>query len=75
MTAKLTIQNLTKNFGEKEVLKGINLSVNKGDSVVILGGSGSGKSVLIKIKKNKTLRYPNIVIALLLYFIASKLQK
>ena len=49
MTAKLTIQNLTKNFGEKEVLKGINLSVNKGDSVVILGGSGSGKSVLIKI--------------------------
>jgi phospholipid/cholesterol/gamma-HCH transport system ATP-binding protein len=49
VTAKLTIQNLTKNFGEKEVLKGINLSVNKGDSVVILGGSGSGKSVLIKI--------------------------
>ncbi len=48
MTSKLTIKNLTKNFGEKQVLKGIDLDVKKGESIVILGGSGSGKSVLIK---------------------------
>ncbi len=48
MTAKLTVTNLTKNFGDKQVLKGVDFVVNKGESVVILGGSGSGKSVLIK---------------------------
>jgi len=46
---KLVIENLVKNFASKEVLRGINLSVNQGESLVILGGSGSGKSVLIKI--------------------------
>lgn len=49
MTAKLVVKNLTKNFGDKQVLTGIDLQVNKGESVVILGGSGSGKSVLIKL--------------------------
>ena len=49
MSTKVTISNLQKNFGEKQVLKGIDLQVNKGESLVILGGSGSGKSVLIKI--------------------------
>ncbi len=49
MTAKLLVKNLVKNFGEKKVLTGVDLQVNKGESVVILGGSGSGKSVLIKI--------------------------
>ena len=47
-TTKLTISNLTKNFGEKKVLNGVDLQVKKGESIVILGGSGSGKSVLIK---------------------------
>jgi phospholipid/cholesterol/gamma-HCH transport system ATP-binding protein len=45
---KIEIKNLTKKFGEKHVLTGINLEVRKGESLVILGGSGSGKSVLIK---------------------------
>lgn len=45
----ICIKNLKKNFGDKEVLKGIDLSIEKGESLVILGGSGSGKSVLIKI--------------------------
>lgn len=49
MTVKLSVKNLIKNFGEKKVLTGIDLQVNQGESVVILGGSGSGKSVLIKI--------------------------
>lgn len=48
MTAKILIKDLTKNFGTKSVLAGVNLQANKGESVVILGGSGSGKSVLIK---------------------------
>lgn len=48
MTKKIIIKDLAKSFGTKEVLKGINLEVNKGESIVILGGSGSGKSVLIK---------------------------
>jgi len=49
VTAKLVIKDLKKNFDSKQVLTGINLQANKGESIVILGGSGSGKSVLIKI--------------------------
>lgn len=49
---KLVIKNLTKNFDTKKVLTGIDLEVNEGESIVILGGSGSGKSVLIKIIAN-----------------------
>ncbi len=49
MFPKIKISELKKDFGEKRVLKGINLEVKKGESLVILGGSGSGKSVLIKI--------------------------
>lgn len=49
MNKKLVIENLVKNFGTKQVLRGLDLQVNEGESVVILGGSGSGKSVLIKI--------------------------
>lgn len=44
----IAIKNLYKSFGENEVLKGINISVNKGENLVILGRSGSGKSVTIK---------------------------
>ncbi len=47
--SKLLVKNLTKSFGTKKVLTGIDLQVKKGESIVILGGSGSGKSVLIKI--------------------------
>ena len=45
---KIIIKDLVKNFGDKQVLKGVNLEVAKGESLVILGGSGSGKSVCIK---------------------------
>lgn len=44
----IAIKNLYKSFGENKVLKGINLSVSKGEDLVILGRSGSGKSVTIK---------------------------
>lgn len=44
----IEIKNLYKSFGTNKVLNGINLSVNKGEDLVILGRSGSGKSVAIK---------------------------
>jgi phospholipid/cholesterol/gamma-HCH transport system ATP-binding protein len=42
------MQHLKKSFGSNDVLKDINLSVKKGENLVVLGKSGSGKSVLIK---------------------------
>ncbi len=42
------IENLHKSFGENHVLKGVNLKIKKGEDIVVLGKSGSGKSVLIK---------------------------
>ena len=46
--AKIQIKDVTKSFGEKHVLRGIDLEVAQGESLVIIGGSGSGKSVLLK---------------------------
>lgn len=44
----LKIENLTKSYGDLEVLKGINLEVAKGEVMVILGSSGCGKSTLLR---------------------------
>lgn len=44
----IVITDLWKNFGEKQVLKGVNITINKGEVMVIIGGSGCGKSVLLK---------------------------
>ena len=44
----VAITNLYKSFGDNEVLKGINITVQNGENLVILGRSGSGKSVIIK---------------------------
>jgi phospholipid/cholesterol/gamma-HCH transport system ATP-binding protein len=44
----IEIKNLKKKFGSKEVLKGINLNISKGETIGIIGRSGCGKSVLIK---------------------------
>ncbi len=41
-------QDLYKSFEEKEVLRGVTLSIPTGETVVVLGGSGSGKSVLLR---------------------------
>src|SRR6476660_259683 len=45
----ISIRGLEKAFGSNKVLRGINLDLHKGENVVVLGRSGSGKSVLIKI--------------------------
>ena len=45
---KIQVRGLSKRFGDKVVLDGIDLDVMPGTSVVIIGGSGSGKSVLLK---------------------------
>ncbi|HHN65226.1 MAG TPA: ABC transporter ATP-binding protein [Nitrospirae bacterium] len=44
----IEIVDLYKSFNDKEVLKGVDLEVKRGESIVIIGGSGSGKSVLMK---------------------------
>lgn len=49
MADLISYRGITKTFGKKEVLKGIDLTVAEGETLVILGGSGSGKSVLLKI--------------------------
>ena len=45
---KIKISNLHKAFGRKVVLDGVDLEIKKGESLVVIGGSGTGKSVLIK---------------------------
>lgn len=47
--AVISIRGLYKSFGDNHVLQGIDLDVFKGENVVVLGRSGTGKSVLIKI--------------------------
>lgn len=44
----IEIKNLHKSFGGNQVLKGVNLSVNKGDVVVVIGPSGSGKTTMLR---------------------------
>lgn len=44
----IEIKNLHKTFGKNKVLQGVNLTINKGEDLVILGRSGTGKSVTIK---------------------------
>lgn len=45
---KIAIRGLTKSFGAKHVLRGLDLDINEGESIAVIGGSGSGKSVLLK---------------------------
>lgn len=45
---KIKIRDLHKSFGKKHVLNGVDLDLYKGESLVVIGGSGTGKSVLIK---------------------------
>ena len=44
----IELKDIHKSFNKKSVLRGVNLKVKKGESLVVIGGSGSGKSVLLK---------------------------
>jgi phospholipid/cholesterol/gamma-HCH transport system ATP-binding protein len=46
--AKIRLRGVTKAFGDKQVLRGIDLAVAPGQSLVVIGGSGTGKSVMLK---------------------------
>ena len=48
MTGMITLAGVTKAFGTKKVLQGLDLNIETGQSVVVIGGSGSGKSVMLK---------------------------
>ena len=45
---KIAIRGLTKSFGKKQVLRGVDLDLQPGQSLVVIGGSGTGKSVMLK---------------------------
>ena len=47
--APVEVSDLHKSFGEQKVLDGINLTVQKGQTFAVLGRSGTGKSVLLKL--------------------------
>ena len=44
----LSVENVHKRFGEREVLRGVSLSANKGDVITLIGSSGSGKSTFLR---------------------------
>ena len=43
----IELRDVHKAFGSKEILRGVNLTIPKGESMVIIGGSGTGKSVTL----------------------------
>ena len=45
----ISIKDLKKSFGDLNVLDGVSIDIEKGENIAVLGRSGSGKSVLIKI--------------------------
>jgi len=45
---KIELKNVYKSFGAKKILQGVDLKIEKGESLVIIGGSGTGKSVTLK---------------------------
>ena len=45
----IRLNNVKKCFGDKEALKGISLTIQKGETIAIIGGSGSGKSTLLRL--------------------------
>ncbi len=45
---KIELHGVKKSFGDKHVLTNIDLSINEGESLVVIGGSGTGKSVMLK---------------------------
>jgi phospholipid/cholesterol/gamma-HCH transport system ATP-binding protein len=49
MDAFISFKNIDKSFGENQVYKGLSLDIFKGETITIIGGSGTGKSVMLKL--------------------------
>ena len=52
----IKLEGITKSFGSLQVLKGIDLEINKGEIVSIVGPSGAGKTTLLQIRERWTNR-------------------
>ena len=50
----ITVRGLEKSIGTQQILRGINLSIHHGESLVIIGGSGTGKSVFFDHRDPET---------------------
>ena len=57
----LQLKNIYKNFGNVKVLKDVNININKGEVVALIGDNGAGKSTLIKNHhwRSSTNNWPN----------------
>ena len=53
----ISVKNLRKHFGETEALRGVNVEINQGDVICIIGPSGSGKSTFLRCLN--LLEHPN----------------
>ena len=68
MTCLLEVKNITKNFKNVQVLKGVNLQIHKGEVISIIGPSGSGKSTflrclnLLEIPQSGTIKFNDEII-------------
>ena len=63
MTEKIVVHNLKKSFHHLEVLKGIDLTVNEGEVVCVIGPSGSGKSTFLRcINRLETITSGTVVV-------------
>ena len=60
----ISIENVFKSFGPKNILRGVDLELYKGENLVVLGRSGTGKSVLIKIISGLLYQYANHMITI-----------
>lgn len=52
----IKLEGITKSFGSLQVLKGIDLEINKGEIVSIVGPSGAGKTTLLRLWERSTSR-------------------
>lgn len=63
----IDIKDVRKSFGDLDVLKGVNLQLFNGENLVVLGRSGTGKSVLIKLISKEEFSYKVFILKIMFY--------